>query len=180
MSAEDTEAFLMKINRQLGRGSEFRFVSWFLFLELKNHPPKLVTRSQMKLDGLGPRIQMGGGCECYIFETSRGMMRGIGNSYISWMSHGFQFPRLKKCLKPRARNLAAIHEQPDVDEVNCWIVDFLHTFLKKEPKWNSNLRFSLFHWISYQFLVILHKTSSSPLKIEGWKMEFDRLSSGVM
>eukprot|EP00434_Breviolum_minutum_P005143 symbB.v1.2.004535.t1/scaffold256.1/size249868/6 len=26
MSAEDTEAFLMKINRQLGRGSEFRFV----------------------------------------------------------------------------------------------------------------------------------------------------------
>ena len=38
--------------------------------------------------------------------------------------------------------------------------------------------FFLFHWISYQFLFILHKTSSSPLKIEGWKMEFDRLCSG--
>ena len=92
-------------------------------------------------------------------------MRGIGNSYISWMSHGFQFPRLKKCLKPRARNLAAIHEQPDVDEVNCWIVDFLHTFLKKEPKWNSNLRFSLFHWTSYNFL------SSTKLTVPPWRLK---------
>lgn len=43
MSAEDTEAFLMKINRQLGRGSEFRFVSWS-FCGTEKPPPKISNK----------------------------------------------------------------------------------------------------------------------------------------